>query len=104
MAILFGNYLFIDTFNLVSEVAFIIHGGLPLLCRRDPCLDEVLVEGSNGYEYEAESEFCSILDTILQNPEWCKAAGAHSKEIAAMYDKGHFADQIEDVYEKVTSE
>ena len=78
--------------------------GLPLLCRRDPCLDEVLVEGSNGYEYEAESEFCSILDTILQNPEWCKAAGAHSKEIAAMYDKGHFADQIEDVYEKVISE
>ena len=78
--------------------------GLPLLCRRDPCLDEVLVEGSNGYEYEAESEFCSILDTILQNPEWCKAAGAHSKEIAAMYDKGHFADQIEDVYEKVIPE
>ena len=78
--------------------------GLPLLCRRDPCLDEVLVEGSNGYEYEAESEFCSILDTILQNPEWCKAAGAHSKEIAAMYDKGHFADQIEGVYEKVISE
>ena len=78
--------------------------GLPLLCRRDPCLDEVLVEGSNGYEYEAESEFCSILDTILQNPEWCKAAGAHSKEIAAIYDKGHFADQIEGVYEKVISE
>ena len=78
--------------------------GLPLLCRRDPCLDDVLVEGSNGYEYEAESEFCSILDTILQNPEWCKAAGAHSKEIAATFDKGHFADKIEDVYEKVISE
>ena len=78
--------------------------GLPLLCRRDPCLDEVLVEGSNGYEYEAESEFCSVLDTILQNPEWCKTAGAHSKEIAAKYDKGHFADQIEGVYEKVISE
>ena len=78
--------------------------GLPLLCRRDPCLDEVLIEGSNGYEYEAESEFCSLLDTILQNPEWCKAAGAHSKEIAATFDKGHFADKIEDVYEKVISE
>ena len=78
--------------------------GLPLLCRRDPCLDEVLIEGSNGYEYEAESEFCSLLDTILQNPAWCKAAGAHSKEIAATFDKGHFADKIEDVYEKVISE
>ena len=32
------------------------------------------------------------------------AAGAHSKEIAAAFDKGHFADKIEDVYEKVISE
>lgn len=78
--------------------------GLPLLCRRDPCLDEVLVEGSNGYEYEAESEFCSLLDTILQNPEWCAAAGAQSRKIANMFDKSHFADQIEDIYESVISE
>ncbi len=75
--------------------------GLPLLCRRDPCLDEVLVEGCNGFEYEADSEFCSLLDTILQNPEWCKAAGAQSKQIAATFDKSHFAEQIEDVYENV---
>jgi 1,2-diacylglycerol 3-alpha-glucosyltransferase len=42
--------------------------GLPLLCRRDPCLDGVLVEGRNGFEYEAEGEFCDLIDTILQNP------------------------------------
>lgn len=78
--------------------------GLPLLCRRDPCLDDVLVEGSNGYEYEAVSDFCSLLDTILQNPDWCTTAGNESRKIASTYDKGHFADQIEDVYEKVISE
>lgn len=77
--------------------------GLPLLCRRDPCLDGVLVEGRNGYEYEAQNEFCEILDTILQNPEWCHAAGAQSQEIAAGFDKTHFAEQIEDVYEAVLS-
>lgn len=75
--------------------------GLPLLCRRDPCLDGVLVEGQNGYEYEAESEFCEIIDTILEHPEWCRAAGSQSEKIAAVYDKSYFADQIEEVYEAV---
>lgn len=77
--------------------------GLPLLCRRDPCLDDVLIDGCNGFKYETEDEFCSILDTILQNPQWCKEAGAHSTQIAANYDKGVFADKIEDVYEAILS-
>lgn len=75
--------------------------GLPLLCRRDPCLDEVLVDGKNGFEYEAEEEFCNLLDTILANPEWCQQAGAQSEQIAANFDKAVFADKIEDVYEAV---
>ena len=77
--------------------------GLPLLCRRDPCLDGVLVEGKNGYEYEAEQEFCELLDTILSNPDWCRDAGLQSAEIASEFDKNHFADKIEDVYETVIS-
>ena len=77
--------------------------GLPLLCRRDSCLDGVLVEGKNGYEYEAEQEFCELLDTILSNPDWCRDAGLQSAEIASEFDKNHFADKIEDVYETVIS-
>lgn len=77
--------------------------GLPLLCRRDPCLDGVLVDGRNGYEYEAKKDFCEILDTILEHPHWCRTAGSQSEEIAALYDKDHFADQIEEVYEAVTT-
>ena len=77
--------------------------GLPLLCRRDTCLDGVLVEGKNGYEYEAEQEFCELLDTILSNPDWCRDAGLQSAEIASEFDKNHIADKIEDVYETVIS-
>ena len=75
--------------------------GLPLLCRKDPCLDGVLVEGRNGWEYEAEEEFCGIIDTILSNPEWCQAAGTQSEQIAAAFDKSCFAEQIETIYEEV---
>ena len=77
--------------------------GLPLLCRQDPCLDGVLVPGSNGFAYEAEEEFCEIIDTILQNPEWCHTAGLKSEKIAATFDKSRFAEKIEDVYEAVVS-
>ena len=75
--------------------------GLPLLCRRDPCLDDVLVDGRNGFEYEAEEEFCSLLDTILQDPDWCQSAGAQSVQIASNFDKTVFAQKIESVYEHI---
>ena len=76
--------------------------GLPLLCRRDPCLDGVLVEGCNGYEYEAQSEFCQLLDTFVQDPQWRQAAGDQSARIAATFDKSNFARKIEDLYDAVT--
>lgn len=75
--------------------------GLPLLCRKDPCLDGVLVEGLNGWEYEAQEDFCEILDTILNNPEWCHAAGMQSEQIAETFDKTNFAEKIETIYETV---
>lgn len=73
--------------------------GLPLLCRKDPCLDGVLIEGKNGWEYEAEEEFCEIIDAILNNPDRRQEAGAQSEQIAASFDKSSFAEKIEDVYE-----
>jgi 1,2-diacylglycerol 3-alpha-glucosyltransferase len=75
--------------------------GLPLLCRKDPCLDGVLLDGCNGWEYEAEEEFCGIIDAILSNPEQCHTAGSQSEQIAATYDKSSFADKIEDIYKAV---
>jgi 1,2-diacylglycerol 3-alpha-glucosyltransferase len=76
--------------------------GLPLLCRKDPCLDGVLVEGRNGWEYEAEEEFCDIIDSILHNHRCCRSAGSESEQIAASFDKSCFAEKIEEVYEAVT--
>lgn len=75
--------------------------GLPLLCRKDPCLDGVLLDGRNGWEYEAEAEFCEIIDTILSHPDQRQAAGIQSEQIAASFDKSSFAEKIKNVYEAV---
>ena len=75
--------------------------GLPLLCRKDPCLDGVLVDGRNGWEYEAEEEFSQIISSILENPHRRQTAANQSEQIAASFDKSSFAEKIEDIYETV---
>ena len=75
--------------------------GLPLLCRQDDCLADVLQEGENGYEYTSAEEFLHAIDTVMDDPEWRKAAARRSEEIAAAFDKKNFGEAIENVYESV---
>ena len=75
--------------------------GLPLLCRKDPCLEGVVFDGINGYEYTASREFSEKMNRILNDAEWRRTAGKHSEKIAESFDKSHFASAIEDVYESV---
>lgn len=76
--------------------------GLPLLCRKDPCLNDVIKDGVNGYEYTSRSEFLERLNDILMNPEWRKAASEQSEKIAESFDKEHFVESVEDIYEEIT--
>ncbi len=78
--------------------------GLPLLCRRDPCLKNVIRPGENGFQYESDGEFLEYLDAVLRYPEWRRAAGALSRRIAAGFDKSSFGDNIEKVYSEILSE
>ena len=75
--------------------------GLPLLCRQDECLNDVLKEGENGYEYTSAEEFLKAIDAVLEDPEWREEASKRSEEIAAGFGKKAFGDAIENVYESV---
>ena len=75
--------------------------GLPLLCRQDDCLADVLQEGENGYEYTSAEEFLRAIDTVMDNPEWRASAARRSEQIAASFDKKAFADAVENIYESV---
>lgn len=75
--------------------------GLPLLCRQDDCLVDVLKEGENGYEYTSAEEFINAIDTFMDDPKWREAASKRSEEIAAGFDKKAFGEAIENVYESV---
>ena len=75
--------------------------GLPLLCRQDDCLADVLEEGENGYEYTSAEEFLHAIDTMMEDRDWHDAAAKRSEEIAAAFDKKAFGEAIESVYESV---
>lgn len=75
--------------------------GLPLLCRKDPCLDDVIKDGVNGYEYTNFEEFEEYLSDILMNPEWRKNASEESERIAESFGKAHFVESVEHIYAAV---
>lgn len=75
--------------------------GLPLLCREDPCLQDVLIGGVNGYSYTDEQSFQQHLSDICNNPQWRAIAGEHSRSIALSYDKHTFGDSVEALYDTV---
>ncbi len=75
--------------------------GLPLLCRQDDCLADVLQEGENGYDYTSAEEFLRAIDTMLDDPEWRASAARRSEQIAASFDKKAFAEAVENIYESV---
>ncbi len=75
--------------------------GLPLLCRKDPCLNDIIQDGINGYEYTNCEEFEEYLKDILMNVEWRKAASEQSEKIAESFGKEHFVESVENIYEEV---
>ncbi len=73
--------------------------GLPLLCRKDDCLCDIIVDGENGYQYTSVEEFQNELDSIIGDSHWRENAGKRSKEIAENFDKSHFGDTMEIIYQ-----
>lgn len=74
--------------------------GLPLLCRQDDCLADVLQPGENGYEYTSAEEFLNAIDMVM-DPAWRESAGKRSQEIASGFDKKAFGEAIEHIYESL---
>ncbi len=73
--------------------------GLPLICRQDPCLKGVIEEGINGFEYVSEEDFVQKLQRVMDDSEWRMHAGKESEKIAETFDKSHYVETMEHIYE-----
>ena len=77
--------------------------GLPLLCRRDPCLLDVMQEGVNGFAFENEDEFYAHFERIVTDRQWRLEAGKHSEALSAAFGTDVFGRSMEQIYRKVVN-
>lgn len=75
-----------------------LHAGAPLLCRQDACLDGVVTQGVNGWQYTGEAEFAAWVEDFSRHPE-CRE---HMKKAALAsgqrFSTEAFGAQVESAY------
>lgn len=75
--------------------------GLPLLCRKDPCLLDVILPGENGYDFTDAESFRRGMNSILADRQWQREAAQRSEQVAAAYSTDSFSAAVEAVYKEV---
>jgi len=82
--------------------------GLPVVARRDPCLEDILEDGYNGYSFEDKEGLLDGLEKVLytgnNNISNLSEYGENSIKKVKKYSTEEFAKNIEQVYYHVTSE
>lgn len=71
--------------------------GLPVVAKKDPCLEGVLFEGVNGYEFEDEHSFSAGLDKVLWNKDQIDY-GKNAIESVEQFSTEQFANHVENIY------
>ena len=72
--------------------------GLPALCRKDECLDQVVTDGYNGFQYENYEYFKMHLNYILEDEERRQEMGHRGQEISQLYSTWNFCTAAERIY------
>ena len=74
--------------------------GLPLVCRNDPCLKNVLEDGENGFIYNTEQEFVNAVSKILSDRQLWEAMHNSALEKVKDYTDTRFVEHTIALYEK----
>lgn len=72
--------------------------GLPLLCKKDHCLDEVVFNGKNGYQYDSNEQFSLYALTLLNNETMIEKSHQFNCDYRQRFSKQVFGEQIIEVY------
>lgn len=77
--------------------------GLPILCRYDKCLDNVVVQGRNGYTYSNKEEFQTYLSKLYTDRTLREQIGNEAKQTMSLnFSIQAFARACEMLYSQYT--
>lgn len=72
--------------------------GVPVLCRKDDCLVNVVDNGINGLSYQNYWDFSEAFQRILEHPEYAKQLSARARQKAEEYSMEKFAEKVLECY------
>jgi 1,2-diacylglycerol 3-alpha-glucosyltransferase len=78
--------------------------GLPCVCRRDPLMEDLVVNGVTGFDFEDFQKFDSSLKRLLSSDREREVLSQNAKDKAAGYSIDRFGERMEQVYRTVMAE
>ncbi|GKX65972.1 glycosyltransferase family 4 protein [Inconstantimicrobium mannanitabidum] len=72
--------------------------GLPAVCREDSCLENVIINGYDGFAYESITEYLEKVETILNDDNLYNFMSNNAHKVAEKYSEKNFVRQVESVY------
>ena len=76
-------------------------GGIPLLCRRDGCLEQVVADGENGWQYDDREDFLGRIREWKGMSEDAKSRMQDKAvDSAEKFSSGNFAGRVEKINEQ----
>jgi len=78
--------------------------GIPVLCRADDCLDDLVQDGINGWQYHTKEEYRDHLERLLADKALQDRLSSDALRSSSRYDRIAFAQSVADVYESLVAE
>ena len=75
-----------------------LSSGTPALCRADPCLEGVVEDGVNGWQYRDEADFREKLDRFAADPALRQTLHQGAADSAINFSAQVFAQRVEKIY------
>ena len=74
--------------------------GQAVLCKKDPCLSDLIADGVDGFQYTTKNEFSELLAKLFESEQYRKELGnAAAKNVRNKYSIESFARSVLNVYE-----
>ena len=77
--------------------------GVPVLCRKDDCLDDLVRNGVNGWQYRTQTEYQQYLERLLADQELQQRLSVEALSSSTRYDRMVFAQSVAAVYEALVN-
>ena len=77
-----------------------LSAGLPVVCRKDECVEGIVRDGLNGYVYESRADFSLYCRLLAQDPGRRSLFGARAARTGMEYSAERFGERVLQAYEK----